>query len=114
MFDGAISARKTGPVQRPMPAPQPTKNLQNSKWEEVVRIERAYCLPRSSRTVEGAMVIRPEPKATESPLNWRAAFRPWRSMTMPAMELPRKPPTVKMEVTRENTASDMGMHVGKP
>jgi len=114
MFDGAISARKTGPVHRPMPAPQPVKNLHASKWDEVVMTERAYCLPRSSRTVEGAMAIRPEPTATDRPLNWRAAFRPWRSMTMPAMELPRKPPTVKMDVTRENTASDMGMHVGKP
>jgi len=114
MFEGAISARKTGPVHRPMPAPQPAKNLHASKWEEVVTIERAYCLPRSSRTVEGAMAIRPEPTATDSPLNWRAAFRPWRSMTMPAMELPRKPPTVKIDVTRENIASDIGMHVGKP
>lgn len=114
MLDGAISARKTGPVHRPMPAPQPAKNLDDSKWSEVVIIERPYCLPRSSRTVEGAMAIRPEPTATDSPLNWRAALRPWRSMTMPAMELPRKPPTVKMEVTRENRASDMGMHVGNP
>jgi len=64
--------------------------------------------------VEGAKAIRPEPTATDSPLNWMAAFRPWRSMTIPAMELPRKPPTVKMEVTRENTASDIGMHVGNP
>ena len=113
MFDGAISARKTGPVQRPIPAPQPTKNLHDGKWGKVITTERAYCLPRSSRTVEGAMAIRPEPTATDSPLNWRAALRPWRSMTMPAMVLPRKPPTVKIEVTREKTASDMGMHVGK-
>ncbi len=77
-------------------------------------MERAYCLPRSSRIVEGAMAIRPEPTATDSPLHWRAAFRPWRSMTMPAIKLPMKPPTVNIEVTRENTASDMGMHVGKP
>lgn len=64
--------------------------------------------------MEGAMAIRPEPTATDSPLNWRAPFRPWRSMIIPAMELPRKPPTVKMDVTREKTASDIGMHVGKP
>ena len=64
--------------------------------------------------MEGAKAIRPEPTATDSPLNWMAAFRPWRSMTIPAMELPRKPPTVKMEVTRENTVSDIGMHVGNP
>ena len=76
MFNGAISARKTGPVHRPMPAPQPAKNLHDSKWKEEVRIKGAYCLPRSSRTVEGAMAIRPEPTATDSPLNWRAAFRP--------------------------------------
>jgi hypothetical protein len=35
-------------------------------------------------------------------------------MTMPATELPRKPPTVKIDVTRENIASDIGMHVGTP
>ena len=112
MDNGAISARKTGPVHRPMPAPQPAKNLHASKWEDAVTIERGYCLPRSSRTVEGAMAIRAEPTATDSPLNWRAAFRPLRSMTMPAMELPRKPPTVNIDVTRENIASDIGMHVG--
>jgi hypothetical protein len=64
--------------------------------------------------MEGATAIRAEPTATDSPLYWRAAFRPWRSMTMPAVRLPRKPPTVNIDVTRENIASDIGMHVGKP
>lgn len=32
MFEGAISARKTGPVHRPIPAPQPVRNLHTSKW----------------------------------------------------------------------------------
>lgn len=114
MFEGAISARKTGPVQRPIPAPQPVRNLHTSKWEAVVAIERAYCLPRSSRLVEGAMAIRPEPAATDNPLIWRAAFRPWRSMTMLADKLPRRPPTVDIDVTKENSASDIGIHVGKP
>ena len=35
-------------------------------------------------------------------------------MTMLAVELPKKPPAVNIDVTRENVASDMGMHVGKP
>lgn len=81
------------------------------KW---LRLDVLICLPKSNITVEGAMAIRPEPTATDSPLNWRAVFRPWRSMTMLATELPRKPPTVNIEVTSENTASDMGMHVGNP
>jgi hypothetical protein len=114
MFEGAISARKTGPAHRPTPAPLPVRNLYASKWKGVVAIERSNCLPRSNRLVEGATAIRPEPTATHNPLNWRAAFRPWRSMTMPAIELPRNPPTVNIAVTRENAASDMGMHVGKP
>jgi hypothetical protein len=64
--------------------------------------------------VEGAIAIRPEPIATKRPLICTAAFRPWRSMAMLAVELPRKPPTVKIDVTRENVASDMGRHVGNP
>ena len=39
MFEGAISARKIGPVHRPTPAPQPVRNLQASKREVVVVIK---------------------------------------------------------------------------
>ena len=60
------------------------------------------------------MAIRPEPTATDSPLNWSAAFRPWFSMTMLEVKLPTKPPTVNIDVTTENAVSDIGMHVGKP
>ena len=35
-------------------------------------------------------------------------------MMMLAMELPKKPPAVNIDVMRENVASDIGMHVGKP
>jgi len=77
-------------------------------------IEWDNCLPRSSKKVEGAIAIRPEPIATKRPLICTAAFRPWRSMTMLAVELPRKPPAVKIDVTRENVVSDIGMHVGNP
>jgi len=31
IFDGAISARKIGPVHRPIPAPQPVRNLDASE-----------------------------------------------------------------------------------
>ena len=35
-------------------------------------------------------------------------------MTLLAVQLPRKPPTVNMEVMNENVASDMGIHVENP
>jgi hypothetical protein len=35
-------------------------------------------------------------------------------MTMLADKLPRRPPTVNIDVTKENSASDIGIHVGKP
>jgi hypothetical protein len=35
-------------------------------------------------------------------------------MTVLAVKLPRNPPTVNIDVTRENVSSDIGMHVGKP
>jgi hypothetical protein len=35
-------------------------------------------------------------------------------MMMLAVELPKKPPAVYVDVRRENVASDIGMHVGKP
>ena len=60
------------------------------------------------------MAIRPEPTATDNPLIWSAAFRPWLSMTMLEVKLPRKPPTVNIDVTSENAVSDIGMHVGNP
>jgi hypothetical protein len=33
---------------------------------------------------------------------------------MLALRLPKKPPMVYIDVTTENVASDMGIHVGRP
>jgi hypothetical protein len=64
--------------------------------------------------MDDATPIVPEPTATKSPLICRAAFRPRRFMTLLAVQLPRKPPTVNMDVMSENVASDMGIHVENP
>ena len=113
IFGGAISAIKMGTVHKPRPDPQPIRNLQTVQDMGTVKETRAY-LPKSNKTVDDATPMRPEPTATKSPLDCKAAFRPRRFMTLLAVQLPRKPPTVNMDVMNEKVASDMGTQVDRP
>lgn len=114
---GAISERKMGPTQSPIPAPTPVNILFMRRLVTVAHSSPALSegtdLPKHRTGTFEAAVINAAPAATNIELAWTAPFLPYRSITELALRDPSNPPTVNTEVRRENVASDMRMHVGR-
>lgn len=112
ILEGAISDKKIGPTQSPIPEPMPTRNLQRlSQWDGK-KIGNS-CLPSPKVFTPPLVPISAVPTVTRIALVRAAAFLPYRSMTMLAERLPSKPPRVKIAVTTENVKSDIGIHFGR-
>lgn len=113
---GAISERKIGPTQSPMPAPAPANILFMRRLVTVAHstsLSEGTDLPKHRTGTFEAAVINAAPAATNIELAWTAPFLPYRSITELALRDPSNPPMVNTEVRRENVASDMRMHVGR-
>ena len=111
ILEGAISARYIGPTHKPRPDPIPIKNLGIFKDNKADDDGIITYLPTRRRKTELLRPMKAEPNAMrKAHIRW-APRRPHLSMIRLANKLPERPPTVKMEVTREKVTSDIGMQV---